>query len=58
MSQCKVINAEHRTSLRNINEEWRNATLLDENFERVYSQMKPLDMVSPDAIMSMYQYRK
>ena len=53
-----MINAEHRTNLRNINEEWRNATLLDENFERVYSQMKPLDMVSPDAIMSMYQYRK
>ena len=54
MSQCQVINAEHRTNVRNMNEEWHNATLLDENFERVYSQMKPLDMVSPDAIMSMY----
>ena len=53
-----MINTEHRENLKNLNQEWRSAALMDQNFERVYNHMKPLETVEPEAILCMYEYRK
>ena len=58
VSQCREINAEHRESVKSMNQERRSAALMDENFERVFSHVKPLETMEPEAILSMYQYRK
>ena len=58
VSKCRVINSEHRANLKSLNQEWRCATLMDQNFEFVYNHMKPLETVEPEAILGMYEYRK